>query len=403
MNKFIFLIFFLLALPGQGIGKTRVLFSHQSVGRYVVADPERAAPSKRASAPMRDFLNPNVAFWDHDYYNYWTNDLINALLDPEGNNWPINTGFGGHRGTSVDDIVMNHLLGEAFTDTPTELGKAFRDSCVSRFDIVMIKAGYHDLHMNTASSLSEYQAMFNTAADWWHNYNLEHGTKKVLVVMTSSSLRHPSDYSGGDSSWPDTPAGHAEAEADAAVYHELDLWLKNVWSHRYQDSRYFSTWWFCVNDSGDPTQKFFTKDIYSGSGAGDSSGDHHLNIAGSDALQAVLVDYINGLVNEFEGTSGIEVNPPKTVFQLHNATPNPFNPSTMLSFDLLKESAIRLSIFDISGNHIKTLLAGTRPAGLHQILWDGKNRQGTPVPSGVYFYKIEAGPLFETKRMVLVR
>ncbi len=404
MRKLALTVLF-LTLHGSSLGQVRVMFTHQSVGRYIISAPERAAPPNRAANPIRDLLAANVAFWDHDYYNYST-DLVTpgtyipgSILDPAGDIWPPVAGFGAHLGSEVNDTLLDHLLADAFQDFPSPTGQAFRDSMLSRFDIAMIMPGYADIHMNTVSSLANYQLMLNSVSDWWHTNN----PGKYLVVMTSSSVRHPSDYSGGVASWPDTPAGHAEAESDAAAYRELDLWLQNTWADRHPENRYFSTWWLVVNHSGPVTEKFFTKDIFTGAGAGDSSGDNHLNSAGSDFVQEALVTYINELAVDFEGNVSAVDDIPLETISLFNPTPNPFNPSTMLSFEMTEPSKVRLSIYDLLGNHVTTLLDDFREAGKHQVSWDGRNSNQNRVSSGIYLYRLEAGSFSETKRMVLLK
>jgi FlgD Ig-like domain len=404
MKKLIILTFF-LALPGFSFGQVRVMYSHQSVGRYIISDPERAAPATRATDPIRQFLNPNVAFWDHDYYNFSTDlatpgtNVFGSILDPAGDIWPNILGFGAHRGSEPEEQLLDHLLGNAFLDTPEPNGRAFRDSILSRFDITLIMPGYLDVRMNTTSSLAAYQSMLNSVSDWWHTNN----PGKFFVVMSASAMRHPSDYSGGTASWPNTPAGHAEAESDVAAYRELDLWMQNTWINRHPENRYFSVWWLVVNHSGSASEKYFTQDIFTGTGAGDDSGDHHLNIAGSDAVQAAMVQFINDLAAEFDGSTsdvGVPLNPGLT---LHDPMPNPFNPTTVLAFDLAEVSEVVLSIHDLSGRTVRTLVNETRSSGNHQVSWDGRDHGGQRVSSGIYFYRIRAGEYSETKRMALVK
>ena len=406
--RLILLITLILALPVNCLAQVRVLFSHQSVGRHVVADPERADPILRATFSMRDMLDANAAFWDHDYYNFSTDletpgtYIPGSLLDPAGDIYST-TGFGSHRGSDNEDVLLSHLLGEAFNDTPDADGRAFRDSCLSRFDIVMIKPGYRDLHMNTVSSITEYQQILNEVSDWWHQYNIAHGTNILLVTMTGSSLRHPSDYSVGTAGWEDTAAGHAEAEADVAAYRQLDLWMQNEWVNRHPENKYFSTFEHCVNMSGTPSEKYFTKDIYTGTGAGDHSGDHHLNADGSDALQEAMVSFVNQLVDQFEEqvSAADVVNLQK--INLFTPTPNPFNPTTAISFELAEMLPINLSIYDITGKHITTLVNDTREAGRHEVFWNGKDSHGSQVSSGIYFARIESGAFIQNRRMTLLK
>jgi len=83
--------------------------------------------------------------------------------------------------------------------------------------------------------------------------------------------------------------------------------------------------------------------------------------------------------------------------------PNPFNPRVTIRFALVEPQPVRLSIFTVDGRMVMDLLNEVRPAGLNEVVWDGRDRIGRPVASGAYFYRLIAGKRIETKRMVLVR
>ncbi len=90
-------------------------------------------------------------------------------------------------------------------------------------------------------------------------------------------------------------------------------------------------------------------------------------------------------------------------FELHPNRPNPFNPTTTISFDVPKATHVRLGIYNTSGRLIRTVVDETMQAGSRQILWDGRNDSGKSVSSGLYFYKIEADGFTETRKMTLIR
>ncbi len=84
--------------------------------------------------------------------------------------------------------------------------------------------------------------------------------------------------------------------------------------------------------------------------------------------------------------------------------PNPFNPRTTISFELWDAMPYSLNIYDVSGRLVRALGKGTaQTAGPYELHWDGRNHRGQLVPSGVYLYRLQAGTLAETRRMVLVR
>jgi len=92
-----------------------------------------------------------------------------------------------------------------------------------------------------------------------------------------------------------------------------------------------------------------------------------------------------------------------TQFRLWNNYPNPFNPSTTISFDLPEDVGVRIDIFDVSGRRIRTLLNEPKVAGTHQVLWNGNDNNGNLVASGLYVYRIHAGNYVQSKKMLFMK
>jgi hypothetical protein len=90
-------------------------------------------------------------------------------------------------------------------------------------------------------------------------------------------------------------------------------------------------------------------------------------------------------------------------FELAQNYPNPFNPGTRIKFHVPATSMVHLEVFNITGQHIATLLEEKRAGGEHELVWDGRNDLGQPVPSGVYLLSIRAGEFAQTRKMVLAR
>jgi hypothetical protein len=90
-------------------------------------------------------------------------------------------------------------------------------------------------------------------------------------------------------------------------------------------------------------------------------------------------------------------------FDLLQNYPNPFNPSTTIQFTLPKEAVVNLDIYDILGRKVKTLIAGSLPAGDHLAVWDGTENSGAQASSGIYFYQLRAGTLTQTRKMALLK
>ena len=90
-------------------------------------------------------------------------------------------------------------------------------------------------------------------------------------------------------------------------------------------------------------------------------------------------------------------------FELTQNYPNPFNPSTEISFVLPSKSFVTISVYNMLGQQVKTLVESNLPAGTHTITWDATNQFSMKVASGIYFYKMEADDFVEMKKMVLMK
>ena len=94
---------------------------------------------------------------------------------------------------------------------------------------------------------------------------------------------------------------------------------------------------------------------------------------------------------------------PRTPHRLFANVPNPFNPSTTIRYELGASGPVRLDVLDVSGRLVCTLVNQRVEAGQHEIQWNGQDAKGQRVASGVYVYRLEAGSLVSTRRMVLLK
>lgn len=90
-------------------------------------------------------------------------------------------------------------------------------------------------------------------------------------------------------------------------------------------------------------------------------------------------------------------------FALHACAPNPFNPATTVRFELPAPARARLAVYAVDGRRVRVLRDGDLPAGAHVAVWDGRDDRGGAAASGVYFFRLEAGPWRATTRAVLVK
>jgi len=91
-------------------------------------------------------------------------------------------------------------------------------------------------------------------------------------------------------------------------------------------------------------------------------------------------------------------------YALHAASPNPFNPMTVIRFDLPRDTGrVTLTVFDARGRLVDRLVEGALTAGSHEVTWTGRDQAGNAVGSGVYFYRLEAEDFTRTRKMLLVQ
>ena len=106
----------------------------------------------------------------------------------------------------------------------------------------------------------------------------------------------------------------------------------------------------------------------------------------------------------WDGITNIEKNPKlPSVSILHNNYPNPFNPTTNITFEILKTTDTKIEILNVLGQHIITLTERNYNPGIYNILWNGRDNFGYQVNSGVYIYRLVINNFVETKRMVLLK
>lgn len=95
--------------------------------------------------------------------------------------------------------------------------------------------------------------------------------------------------------------------------------------------------------------------------------------------------------------NGVDLGTP-TEFSLSQNYPNPFNPSTTISYQLVKQSHVTLKVFDVLGREVATLVNGLEEPGYKSVKFEASK-----LPSGVYYYRLQAGNYVETKKLLLLR
>ena len=90
-------------------------------------------------------------------------------------------------------------------------------------------------------------------------------------------------------------------------------------------------------------------------------------------------------------------------YNLYNAYPNPFNPITTLRYELPEDAIVNITIYDMMGRQVKTLVNGSQTAGYRTIQWNATNDEDKPVSAGLYLYTIQAGKFRQAKKMVVLK
>jgi hypothetical protein len=131
------------------------------------------------------------------------------------------------------------------------------------------------------------------------------------------------------------------------------------------------------------------------------SGSHYVD---DDIVPGHTYFYRVGVVESerewFSRTISITV--PSATPILFQNYPNPFNPTTTISFELSEKVFVNLTVYNVDGKPIRTVVNGPLDSGIQEVYWDGINANGISASSGVYFYRLKAGVTVLTKKMVLL-
>ncbi len=90
-------------------------------------------------------------------------------------------------------------------------------------------------------------------------------------------------------------------------------------------------------------------------------------------------------------------------FNLYKNYPNPFNPTTTIKYDISKKMQIQISIYDMMGRKVKSLVNEVQNSGVHSVIWDATNHYGKSVSAGLYLYKVSAGNFQKIEKMIFLK
>jgi flagellar hook assembly protein FlgD len=108
------------------------------------------------------------------------------------------------------------------------------------------------------------------------------------------------------------------------------------------------------------------------------------------------------VIGNTTGIAGTKTGLP-TTYELEPNYPNPFNPTTTISYGVPQPGRVRLTIFNMLGQQIRSLIDMDRAAGRFTATWDGRDDAGIAVGSGVYFYRLVAGEAMMVRKMMMLK
>jgi hypothetical protein len=138
-----------------------------------------------------------------------------------------------------------------------------------------------------------------------------------------------------------------------------------------------------------------------GVAAADLDGDEDIDIVTANRDEFTISILFN-LINIPSGIGEGENIVPRE-FTLGQNYPNPFNPETRIDFNLERRANIDISVFNILGQEIVELINESRPAGAHSVYWNGTDKSGRAMPSGLYFYRLRSDNQTEIRKMMLLK
>ncbi|KAA3616691.1 MAG: T9SS C-terminal target domain-containing protein [Calditrichaeota bacterium] len=148
-----------------------------------------------------------------------------------------------------------------------------------------------------------------------------------------------------------------------------------------------------TGEAGSNSQVFFERSAIKSSAT---------SVSGIDYFDPDIA-FVDGAIQIITTDVVVEESLIPKAYYLSQNFPNPFNPQTVISFDLPKSGFITLKVYNLKGELVKSLVEKHSEAGRFQLKWEGRNSQGIKLSSGLYFYQLKAGNFISTRRMILLK
>jgi hypothetical protein len=224
-------------------------------------------------------------------------------------------------------------------------------------------------------------------------HGVHHSMFRVTAHTEDVELYHVSEPVTGfsiDNLHPTVPQGLMALESGSSV---ILQWTTQI----EEDFSYHNIYRNDIN-SFDPAMVFTTTDSF------------YVDEEGTQGSYEYWITAVDSAGNESDASdiaavvlSALEQATVPTVFALEQNYPNPFNPSTQIRYALPEATGVVITVYDMMGRKVRTLVQDTQSAGYHTALWNATNDRGLPVSAGMYIYTLQAGDHHHMKKMVLLK
>lgn len=265
-----------------------------------------------------------------------------------------------------------------------------------------------DFHGTTATNIYDISTISNPqllgviqdpSISYHHSgYPTEDG--QYLLICDELANQSQADITVWDISDPGNPQKVDEFTDPNAIVHNLYI----IGDYAYVS---YYTAGFRIFDVSDPTDINLVDEYDTSPLSGETFGGAFGVYPFASSGHIYINDWDEGLfVFSFSQPTSLDEDPTATSlpdeFELYQNYPNPFNPSTTLSYKVGVSSQVNLTVYNALGQPVRTLVNETKPAGVHEIVWDGKDDLGNSPGSGVFFYTFRTGEFSKSLKMLKV-
>ncbi|PID80786.1 hypothetical protein CSB20_05645 [bacterium DOLZORAL124_64_63] len=330
----------------------QLFFLHHSTGRNLLAQGN----ARQHLSDLNAAQGTDLVLWDHDYNE-------TGLSDPEGN-------LVGYSYSIPDDNTDPDGLHLLWTTD-----NVARDSILSRYDVIAFKSCFPVSNIASEADLEQYKTWYLEMRDVFDTL-----PDKIFVIMSPPPLHRLStnperaDRARRFASWMTGPE-YLDGHPNLVGFDFFDL--------------------LASPDDGSNTRNTLRYEYE----ISHDSRDSHPNTLANQVIAPIFVEALARAARP--ATTGVWQQPVWASAPANH--PNPFNPTTVISFELEQERMVELNVADVRGHVVRHLFRGTMAAGPQQCSWNGCDDSGRALGSGTYFYQLQSGGQMAAGKMILVR